>query len=367
METSKTTRISMDRKWKKTYNKAVDGLACRSKEVTANMASPKTVKGTLCNDNGTWVVRARVFDPVTGKVKQRSKSTGLKTKDNTKRKAEKAMRNIVEEWEKEANAEPIKEPPPGDNLFSTYIYEWLNNKNLTVRKNTSKSYRDYAEVRILPALGNYPVKDITWRVLQRFCDEMLSGHAKSTVKKYFVVIRGALDDAVRDDAIQSNPERLVKWPKIERTQKARALSDDEIYRLLSAAEQAGEPIRAAITLALFYGLRRSECCGLRWTDIDFARKTMHIQHTITQNGVVLLDDDHTKTRKSNRTLALIDQTIPYLKQVRAEQMRAGLILDKVVAWPNGKKLRPDGITRMFSTLLRKSGIEKARFHDLRHP
>ena len=183
------------------------------------------------------------------------------------------------------------------------------------------------------------------------------------MKKFFIVIRGALDDAVRDDAIQASPEHLVKWPKAERIQKARALTTDEVSRLLEAAEQAGEPIRAAITLALFYGLRRSEVCGLRWMDVNLSKGTMHIRHTVTQNGTVLLDEDHTKTHGSNRTLALIDQTIPYLKQLRAEQMKRGLPMDKVVAWPDGRLLRPDGITRMFHTLLRNSGIEKARFHD----
>lgn len=171
---------------------------------------------------------------------------------------------------------------------------------------------------------------------------------------------------MRDDAIQANPEHLVKWPKSERVQKARALTPHEISSLLEVAEQAGKPMRAAITLALFYGLRRSEVCGLRWIDIDFSTGTMHIQHTITQNGTVLLDDDHTKTRKSNRTLSLIGQTIPYLKHLRAEQMKSGILTDKVVAWPDGRALRPDGITRMFNTLLKNNGIEKARFHDLRH-
>lgn len=330
------------------------------------MAGQKTIKGTLHDEDGTWIVRARVFDPRTGKTKQRSKSTGLKVKDKTKRRAEQVMSEIVAGWEQEAKREPIEEPPKEDALFSEYVKGWLSNKDLSVRENTAKSYRDYASTHILPSLGNYPVTDITWRVLQEFCDRMLADHSKSSVKKFFIVIRGALEDAVRDGAIPSSPESLVKWPKAERVQKARPLDEGEVARLLDAAEQAGEPMRAAITLALFYGLRRSEVCGLRWTDIDFAKQTMHIQHTVTQNGTVLLDDDHTKTHGSNRTLVLIDQTVPYLKQLRAEQVRAGLLVDKVVAWPNGKALRPDGITRMFSTLLRNNGIEKARFHDLRH-
>lgn len=73
-------------------NETVDDLDCR-----------KMIKGNICDDNGTWVVRARIFDPITGKIKQRSKSTGFKVKDNTKHKAEKVMRKIIAEWEKEAN------------------------------------------------------------------------------------------------------------------------------------------------------------------------------------------------------------------------------------------------------------------------
>lgn len=348
------------------YNSPVDSLACQKKEVTVDMAGPKTVKGSLHDEDGTWVVRARVFDPVSRKVRNRSKSTGLKVKDKTKRRAEQAMREIVAVWEQEANQEPPKEPPKRGILFAEYINGWLSSKDLSVRANSAKSYRDYATVHILPALGNYPVGDISWRVLQEFCDRMLANHTKSTVKKFFIVIRGALDDAVRDDAIQASPEHLVKWPKAERVKKARALTMDEVSRLLEAAEQAGEPIRAAITLALFYGLRRSEVCGLRWMDIDFSKGTMHIQHTVTQNGTVLLDDDHTKTNGSNRVLTLVGQTVPYLKRLRTEQMKSGLLTDKVVAWPDGRAMRPDGVTRMFNTLLRNSGIEKARFHDLRH-
>lgn len=217
------------------------------------MARPKEIKGSLHDEDGTWVVRARVFYPATEKTKQKSKSTGLKVKDKTKRKAEMMMKTIIEEWEREAAQVPIVEEPKKIPLFSEYVNGWLTNKDVSVRANTAKSYQDYARVHILPALGNYPVTDITWRVLQKFCDQMLVNHSKMSVKKYFIVIRGALDDAVRDGAIQINPESLVKWPKVTPERKARALNREEVARLLDATEQAGEPMRAAITLALFYG------------------------------------------------------------------------------------------------------------------
>ena len=103
--------------------------------------------------------------------------------------------------------------------------------------------------------------------------------------------RGALDDAIRDGVIGSNPTSLVRWPKRQRYE-ARAFTREDAARLLEIAEQAGEPMRAAITLGLCYGLRRSEVCGLRWTDIDFAKGTLHVQHTVTQNGDLVLDDSH---------------------------------------------------------------------------
>lgn len=350
------------------YNAPVDGLACTKKEVVA-MAGHRSIKGSLHDEDGTWIVRARVYDPVSGKVRQRSKSTGLRVKDRTKRRAEKAMADILEAWEEEANR-PIEEPPEdskkGETPFSVYVQGWLASKDISVRPNTAKSYRDYADKHILPALGQYRVKDISWRVLQEFCDRMLASHTKNSVRKFFIVIRGALDDAVRDEAIQASPEHLVKWPKSERAQVARVLSPDEIVRLLDEAERAGEPIRAAVTLALFYGLRRSEVCGLRWMDIDFQGMTLHVRHTVTQNGSLILDDDHTKTSGSNRMLALVGQTVPYLKALRNEQRRSGLVVDKVVAWPDGRPVRPDGIKSMFRTILKRAGIERARFHDLRH-
>ncbi len=276
------------------------------------------------------------------------------------------MNEILEAWEQEANRNPEEERKKEVPMFSEYVKGWLSNKDLADRPNTAKSYRDYARIHILPELGDYPVDAITWRVLQEFCDRKLADYAKSTVKKFFIVIRGALDDAVRDGAIQASPEHLVKWPRVERVQAGRALTDDEVLKLLEAADETGEPIKAAIVLAMFYGLRRSEACGLRWMDIDFSKGTMHIQHTVTQNGSLILDDDHTKTKESNRIITLIDMTIPYLKKLRSDQLKRGLLVDKVVAWPDGHPVRPDGIKSMYRTLLKKAGIEKARFHDLRH-
>lgn len=317
--------------------------------------------GSLQIKHGKYYVVARIPDGKGG-TKTKWISTGISSDGNNKRKAQKKRLEILIQLE-----EFLKhEKPKHDTTLAYYVGIWLDSKDVTTRANTAKSYRDYATKHILPVLGNYEVKDITWRVLQNFYNGLLKTHKVNSVKKFDIVVSGALEDAIRDGVLEINPAKLVKWPKREKFE-ARAFSKADAAKLLNLAEMAGEPMRAAITLALCYGLRREEVCGLRWIDIDFRKEVMHIRHTVTQNGTVLLDDDHTKTTKSNRIISLIQSTIPYLKSLREEQSNSGIPLDKVVAWPDGHTLRPDSITSMFKKLLKNNGMDcTMRFHECRH-
>lgn len=129
----------------------------------------RTVRGTLANDRGTWVVRGRVYDPTTGKTHQKSKSTGFKVKNCTKRKAEKAMRVIVASWEQEANAGSISYGPD----FAEYVQKWLEKKSFSLKANSVKSYQDYADTHILPELGRIKVNQMTLRDLQSYYIEKM--------------------------------------------------------------------------------------------------------------------------------------------------------------------------------------------------
>ena len=124
-------------------------------------------------------------------------------------------------------------------------------------------------------------------------------------------------------------------------------------------------MRSAIILALCYGLRREEVCGLRWCDINFKKNEMYICNTVTQNGGTIFRDEDTKTEKSHRYLTLVDSTIPYLKELKAAQKKRGLILDKVCRWPDGKEVQPGYITHAFPKVLKRHGLKHIRFHDLR--
>ena len=71
----------------------------------------------------------------------------------------------------------------------------------------------------------------------------------------------------------------------------------------------GHPLEVAIKLAVFYGLRREEIIGLKWTAIDFENNTLTIQHTVTECNLdgkhIEVASDTAKTDSSLRTMPLV--------------------------------------------------------------
>lgn len=187
----------------------------------------------------------------------------------------------------------------------------------------------------------------------------------NTLRKHHVVISGTLLDAVRDGIITTNFADYVEFPRREKYE-GKAYTPEQVAALLEAVEQEGEPIRAGVTLAVCYGLRRSELLGLRWEDINFEAKTLSGKNTVTKYWGLVVEAEQTKTKKSRRTIDLIESTIPYLSRLKQTQERDGLALDKVCVWPDGRPVRPDYITVRTSRIMEKYGLEHIRVHDLRH-
>lgn len=318
--------------------------------------------GTLHNDKGTWCVRARVYDPALGRYRARSRSTGIKVKEHRKREAEKMKKDILAQWEKEV-LEAAEAST--DTLFSGYVWRWLDGAAKRLKATTVKTYKEYALSYVLPALGDRKVPEMRVRHLQDFCDELLERMSVSSVKKIFVVVTGALEEAVFDDAIAANFSSSVRFPKAEKF-KGQAYTGEQVGILLQAAERAGEPLRSAVVLGACYGLRRSEVLGLRWSDVDFEKGTLNVINTVTQNGDLRIEEEKTKTAAGKRVIALLGTTVPYFERLRRTQEENGLTLDKVCVWPDGREVFGDYLTKRIPKLMEAAGLPVIRFHDLRH-
>ncbi len=317
------------------------------------------IKSTIQESRNYLYVQSRIYDKELNKSYQRKRSTGLKRKNNL-RKAQ----GMIPEMEQQILSEFCKYERSSSSLMEEYVQVYLDKIERIVKANTFESYASYAKKHILPQLGNVPVTRISYRILQEFCDKLLETHSVKSVRRYFVVVKGALDEAMRDGVLTRNPAELVEFPTAEKY-KGESLTLEELRILYRGIINKGEPLLSCILLASCYGLRRSEVLGLRWQDIDFEKRDIHICNTVVHANGELLESNTTKTNKSDRHLAMIKFTIPILEELRQKQKAAHLKTDKVVCFPDGRRVRPDYISKAFPKLLESCGLSHYRFHDLR--
>jgi site-specific recombinase xerD len=181
---------------------------------------------------------------------------------------------------------------------------------------------------------------------------------------------------VKTDLIPVNPVDKVDRPK-KNAFTPSFYDKEEINKLFDLVE--GTELELPVKLAAFYGLRRSECIGLRWSAIDFNNNTLTVNHTVTTVEVdgkeVELASDTAKTKSSLRTLPLVPVFKELLLKKRAEQKEFRRLcgkayctdyLDYICVDQLGKRTSPDYITEYFPKFLKKNGLRVIRFHDLRH-
>ena len=151
-----------------------------------------------------------------------------------------------------------------------------------------------------------------------------------------------------------------------------------MLELFDAVE--GDPLELCVKIAAYYGLRRSEVLGLRWSAIDLEHKTISISHKVIEAEVngkfVPVGEDVLKTKSSFRTLPLIPAVEKLiLAEKEKQEMYRRLFkksycrdyLEYICVDQCGRLLRPNYVTEHFSWIIEKYGLRKIRFHDLRHP
>jgi len=199
-----------------------------------------------------------------GKRKPKWIPTGLKTKGN-KRKAEAELERLKKEYEqREAISAPKSET---DMLFVDYLQSWLKTVKPSIARATYQSYSNMINARIDRYFRglNVALAELTPNQIQEFYQTILDeDYTTNTVIHYHAVIRKALSSAVKKDMIPKNPADKVDKPK-KNTFVASHYSKEEMKTLFEAITD--DPLQIVVAIAAYYGLRRSEVLGMRWSAI----------------------------------------------------------------------------------------------------
>ena len=336
------------------------------------------VAGHLQEKNGMFYVVLNYRDE-NGKRKTPWISTNLPVKGNKKR-VENFMLDVRRNFVP-LNVQRIEEREAmqkGDILFTDFLLKWLRVAKSTVKLTTYASYEMMATRIIIPYFEtlNIKLKELTTEDIQEFYSAQLERVSANTVIHYHAVIHRALKYAVKIKTIQSNPAVNVERPRKEKFIGS-FYDKKEINTLFDIIQ--GHPLEVAIKLAAFYGLRREEIIGLKWTAIDFENNTLTIQHTVTEcnlNGKhIEVASDTAKTDSSLRTMPLVANFREMLlaKKEKQEHYRklcgrsyCKEYLDYIFVNEMGERWKPRYLSDGFKRILEQNGLRRIRFHDLRH-
>ena len=336
------------------------------------------VAGHLQEKNGMFYVVLNYRDE-NGKRKTPWISTNLPVKGNKKR-AENFMMDVRRNFVP-PNVQRIEEREAmqkGDILFTDFLLKWLRVAKSTVKLTTYASYEMMATRIIIPYFEtlNIKLKELTTEDIQEFYSAQLERVSANTVIHYHAVIHRALKYAVKIKTIQSNPAVNVERPRQEKFIGS-FYDKKEINTLFDIIQ--GHPLEVAIKLAAFYGLRREEIIGLKWTAIDFENNTLTIQHTVTECNLdgkhIEVASDTAKTDSSLRTMPLVTNFREMLlaKKEKQEHYRklcgrsyCKEYLDYIFVNEMGERWKPRYLSDGFKRILEQNGLRRIRFHDLRH-
>jgi len=331
------------------------------------------VTGSIYERKGIYYAIVSYY--VDGRRKQKSVSTGLPVKGN-KRRALEFLENLKRTYETKESMENMD----GSRLLMTdYMDEWLKIVKPLVERATYKSYDNMVSARIRPHFEklNLLLTEVEPKHIKMLYDEILEqGYTTNTVIHYHAVLHQALAYAVKNDYILSNPADRVKRPK-KNKHISSFYTKEEILTLLDIAKD--DPIYIPIILSAYYGFRRSETLGMRWSAIDFENKTITVNHKVTElteNGkTIVYAEDKLKTKSSYRTLPLIPVVEEKLLEHKAKLERNQKLfgnsyckeyMDYVCVDEMGKLFRPNFVSDHFGWLLKKYGLKKLTFKELRH-
>lgn len=241
--------------------------------------------------------------------------------------------------------------------FRDAASDWLTycEKVRDCKASTMTDYRGMVAV-LIREFGDRKIEAITAEDIEFW----INGYPGSnrTRQKYLVCLGSIFKRAMKASGLPRNPVDLVERPRVRRATKIDVLRPEEVLALVGAAESDQDA--AVFHVAAFAGLRMGELLGLRWRDVDFPRRTIHVRDNWTHG--------ETTTPKGGG-----ERAVPMAEEVAERLARLGQRADfateddLVFCTERGQHLGYKNLKERYRAALKAAGLrEDFRFHNLRH-
>jgi integrase len=277
----------------------------------------------------------------------------------TKRTAQHALDEILADARRGQLLPPLR--PSGGVSFADAAAEWLRyvEHDRRRRPSTVRDYRIVVERVLVPALGDAPLEAITSGHIDAFRAALVEEGRLSprTINKYLALIHGILKRAQRVYGLAANAAAGVERQPARRSGDFDVLSAAEVEALIRAAGSSQDA--ALFATAAYAGLRLGELRALRWRDVDFEKRLLHVRRSYVERAEGVPKSGRV------RSVPMIDQVAKVLDELSRREWFVGEN-DLVFCNDVGDHFDDSALRRRFYSARSAAGLKRIRFHDLRH-
>jgi integrase len=266
--------------------------------------------------------------------------------------AQKILRDILE---RSGTGDTLRTPAIGD-----WLRGWVVTKEAHKASSTAIRYKQIIEefVEHLGPRAKRPLSAIAARDIEAFlAKRKKAGCAPTTINLDGKILRTALNKARREGLITTNPAEAVDLPAKNSVERG-TFTAAEVKMLVDEAEREWKTL---ILLGYYTGARLSDCCRMKWKDVDLSAGTVtYIQRKTGKEVAVPL---HPELQTHLEKLASTDKPDIFIMPGMADK------------GPGGRH----GLSESFKRIVRKAGIDlqtvqgggnrkisRRTFHALRH-
>lgn len=276
--------------------------------------------------------------------------------------------------------EVYKETRKPENItLDKFINEvWIphqeNSKNL---RHTTLAFNSYILKIVLQYFNDVKLCDVSSQHIEKYIHYLRNEYKTSqnatlspkTIKHHYCLLNSVFEHAVRTENISTNPVEKVETPKLVR-HRVESLSKGEVSVFIKELEKLPLKQKVMYMILLTTGIRRGECFGLKWKDIDLEHKLISIERNVSYTSKAGIVVGLPKTNTGIRIIPITDKLMQFLSEYKQSQSRSMHSEMEMFLFPSNtspyEPQDPTYITKHMSRFMKQIGLPQMSPHDLRH-